>query len=166
MATLLKNLSKTNLENSKSLKKMSIGIVVAEWNAEITNSMQDAAIAFLIEKGIQKKNISVHSVPGSFELPLGAQYLAQLKQIDAVIALGCVIQGETRHFDFICDACAHGITRVGLDNNKPVIFGVLTTNTLQQAKDRAGGKHGNKGIEAAETALKMVLLKNSINGIG
>jgi 6,7-dimethyl-8-ribityllumazine synthase len=89
--------------------------------------------------------------------------LAQKKNIDAVISIGCVIQGETRHFDFICDACANGIMNVGLQQNKPVIFGVLTTQNLQQAKERAGGKHGNKGIEAAETALKMLLLKHEIS---
>lgn len=162
MATVLKNLSNTSLEGNTSFKKMKIGIVVADWNPEITHSMRDAAISFLTEKGVQSKNIQVFPVPGSFELPLGAQFLAKQKNIDAVITLGCVIQGETRHFDFICQACAHGITQVGLTFNKPVIFGVLTTNTLEQAMDRAGGKHGNKGIEAAETALNMLLLKYSI----
>ncbi len=159
MATALKNLSDTNLAHSKSLRKLKIGIVVADWNPDITFSMRDAAIAYLTEKGIQEKNIHVTAVPGSFELPLGAQFLAQQKHIDGVITIGCVIQGETRHFDFICTACANGITQVGLSYNKPVIFGVLTTNTLQQAIDRAGGKHGNKGVEAAETVLKMLLLK-------
>ncbi|MDP1727623.1 MAG: 6,7-dimethyl-8-ribityllumazine synthase [Bacteroidota bacterium] len=162
MATVLKNLSVTNLENSKSLKKFKMGLVVSDWNPEITFAMRDAAIAFMKSKGVQEKNIHLHSVPGAFELPLGAQFLAQQKNIDAVITIGCVIQGETRHFDFICNACANGITQVSLKYNKPVIFGVLTTNTLQQAKERAGGKFGNKGVEAAETALKMLLMKGSV----
>ncbi len=163
MATQLKNLSATNLETSKEFKKIKIAIVVAEWNNKITFELMNGAINFLIEKGVKEKNIEVRMVPGAFELALGAQFYAIKKDIDAVITLGCVIQGETRHFDFICDACANGIMDVGLTFNKPVIFGVLTTENEKQAKERAGGKHGNKGIEAAETALKMVLLKNSIN---
>ncbi len=159
MSTKLKNLSVTNLEPNKLFKKLIIAIIVAEWNPEITNALLEGAYSHLITMGVKEKNILVHYVPGSFELPLGAQYLAAKKQIDAVITLGCVVQGETKHFDFICDACAHGITDVGLTFNKPVIFGVLTTNNQQQAIDRAGGKHGNKGIEAAETALKMLILK-------
>jgi 6,7-dimethyl-8-ribityllumazine synthase len=162
MATALKNLSDTSLEQNKIFKSLHIGLVVADWNEEITYSMRDAAIEFLIEKGVQKKNIHVHAVPGTFELPIGAQWLALKSKIDAVITIGCVIQGETRHFDFICDACANGITEVSLKLNKPVIFGVLTTNNLQQAKDRSGGKHGNKGIEAADTALKMCLLNKTL----
>jgi 6,7-dimethyl-8-ribityllumazine synthase len=163
MATQLKNLSATNLETSKEFKKIKIAIVVAEWNNKITFELMNGAIDFLIEKGVKEKNIEVHMVPGAFELAIGAQFCAIKKDIDAVITLGCVIQGETRHFDFICDACANGIMDVGLTFNKPIIFGVLTTENEKQAKERAGGKHGNKGIEAAETALKMVLLKNSIN---
>lgn len=163
MATSLKNLSKTNLKKTNSFKDYTIGIVTAEWNPEVTFAMRDAAIAFLTEKGVKAKNIVTHLVPGSFELAMGAQWLAQQKQIDGVIAIGCVIQGETRHFDFICDACANGIMQVGLNHNKPVIFGVLTTNNQQQAIDRSGGKHGNKGVEAAETVLKMIALKHTLN---
>lgn len=139
-----------------SLKKKKIGIVVSEWNDQITDALYNATLEVLLKEGISSKNITLKYVPGSFELTLGAQYLAQEKQIDAVICLGCVIQGETRHFDFICDAVANGITKVGLKFNKPVVFGVLTTNTMQQALDRAGGKHGNKGEEAAYTAIKML----------
>jgi 6,7-dimethyl-8-ribityllumazine synthase len=163
MATSLKNLSKTNVKKNKSFKDYKIGIVTAEWNTEVTFAMRDAAKAFLIEKGVKTRNIITHLVPGSFELALGAQWLAQQKQIDGVIAIGCVIQGETRHFDFICDACANGIMQVGLNHNKPVIFGVLTTNNQQQAIDRSGGKHGNKGVEAAETVLKMIELQQTLN---
>jgi len=141
---------------------MRIAIVYAEWNHAITNALRKGAHATLIKNGIDKKDILEHAVPGSFELTLGAQYLAKQKKIDAVICLGCVIQGETRHFDFICDAVANGITELNLKYNKPVIFGVLTPNNMQQAKERAGGKHGNKGDEAAITAIKMVHLKKKL----
>lgn len=139
-----------------------MGIVVSEWNEPITGALSKEALKFLKNAGVKAENITLIHVPGSFELTLGAQWLAAQKKIDAVITLGCVIQGETRHFDFICSAVAAGITEVGIKFNKPVIFGVLTTNTLQQAKDRSGGKHGNKGIEAAATALKMALLQKGI----
>ncbi|MBW7844170.1 MAG: 6,7-dimethyl-8-ribityllumazine synthase [Bacteroidia bacterium] len=162
MSTQHKNLSSTNLEIEDYFKTVSIGIVVSEWNTEITNALKEGAIAFLKQAGVQSQNIKVQFVPGSFELTLGAQWMAQLENIDAVISLGCVIQGETKHFDFICDACANGITQVGLKFNKPVVFGVLTTNTMQQAIDRSGGKYGNKGTEAAETALKMLQAKNNL----
>ena len=141
---------------------MRFGIVVSEWNTAITGALTNGAIKTLLKNGVAEKNIIIKTVPGSFELTLGAQFLCENKKIDAVIALGCVIQGETRHFDFICDAVAHGITNVSLKYNKPVIFGVLTPNTMKQAQERAGGKHGNKGDEAAITALKMVALKKSL----
>ena len=158
MSTKLKNLSVTSLEPSKQFKKLTIAIVVAEWNPEVTNALFEGAFTHLTSMGVKEKNILIHYVPGSFELPLGAQYLAANKNVDAVITLGCVVQGETKHFDFICDAVANGITQVGIKHAKPVIFGVLTTNDQQQAIDRAGGKHGNKGDEAAITALKMIAL--------
>ena len=156
MASSLKNLSNFNHTTIPSGKGKIIGIVVSEWNGEVTNALLEGALEILKKSGVSYKNIIVKYVPGSFELTLGAQYLCEKKNIAAVIVLGCVIQGETRHFDFICDAVAHGITNVGLKYNKPVVFGVLTTNTLKQAQDRAGGKHGNKGDEAAVTALKML----------
>lgn len=162
MATHLKNLSTTNLEADKTFKKFSIGIAVADWNDTITHALMNGAVDFLKAKGIKDKNIHIKFVPGAFELPLAAQWLAKQKEIDAVITLGCVIQGDTRHFDFICDACAHGVMNVGLATNKPVIFGVLTTDNQKQAQERAGGKHGNKGVEAAETVLKMLLVKEGI----
>ena len=136
--------------------KKKFAIVVSEWNEEVTESLYQGAYETLIANGVSKDNIVKKMVPGSFELSMGAQWMAQIEEIDAVICLGCVIQGETRHFDFICDAVAHGITNVSLKFNKPVIFGVLTPNTQQQALDRAGGKHGNKGDEAAITAVKML----------
>jgi len=163
MSSVLKNLSSTTLQPEKSFRKLTIGIVVAEWNNEITSALLTGAYSYLLEMGVKEKNLHIHTVPGSFELTLGAQWLAEQKHIDGVITLGCVIQGETRHFDFICNACANGITQVGLTYNKPVIFGVLTPNNQQQAIDRAGGVHGNKGVEAAETVLKMLVLRDKLD---
>jgi 6,7-dimethyl-8-ribityllumazine synthase len=160
MASSLKNLSDYDLEHIPSAKGMRFGIVVSEWNYQITGSMAKAAAETLLKHDVDDKNIIVKHVPGSYELTLGAQYMADYTDVNAIICLGCVIQGETPHFDYICQAVAQGITRVALDNGIPVIFGVLTTNTLEQAQDRAGGKHGNKGVEAAVTAMKMVALES------
>jgi len=156
MASSLKNLSEYSSENIADISQKKFGIVVAEWNSEITNALFEGAYQTLLKEGAKPENILKKQVSGTFELSLASQWLAQRHDIDAVIALGCVIQGETRHFDFICHAVAVGITDVSLKYNKPVIFGVLTTNDLQQAKERAGGKHGNKGDEAAVTAIKML----------
>ena len=158
MATLLKNLSDYDFSKIPNAKNMRFGIVVSEWNDQITMALCKGAVETLLAHGATEGNIEIFYVPGSFELSYGSQILAQRIDIDAVIALGCVIQGETRHFDFICQGVAQGVTNVSLKYNKPVIFGVLTTNTQQQALDRAGGKHGNKGVEAAVTAIKMVAL--------
>lgn len=163
MATNLKNLSDYNKDTIPSAEGMQVGIVVSEWNEKVTGSLLQGAVDALVENGAKTANITVKYVPGTYELALGAQYLIESGEVDAVICIGCVIQGETRHFDFICDAAANGIMKVGLDFSTPVIFGVLTTNDQQQALDRAGGKHGNKGIEAAITAIKMVHLENNIN---
>jgi 6,7-dimethyl-8-ribityllumazine synthase len=146
-----------------SAKGFRFGIVVAEWNREITGALYRGAFDLLVEKGVPDKDIIVAEVPGSFELTSGADMLLDSISLDAVICLGCVIQGETRHFDYICSAVAHGITQVSVKHNKPVIFGVLTTDNLQQAIDRSGGKHGNKGVEAAATAIKMAMLQRSLN---
>ncbi len=140
---------------------MKFGIVVAEWNPEVTFVLANGAVETLKKHGAKENNIIVKYVPGSFELPLGAQFLAEHGDVDAVIILGCVIQGETRHFDYICEGVTQGIKDLNLKYNKPFIFGLLTTNNQQQALDRAGGKHGNKGDEAAVTAIKMVDLKRS-----
>lgn len=156
MASNLKNLSEYSDRNTGGVQDKQFGIVVSEWNEPVTGALLEGAIETLLEQGANRENIKVHYVPGSFELSLGTQFMAQQDSVDAVIGLGCVIQGETRHFDFICDAVANGITNVGLKYNKPVIFGLLTTDTMQQALDRAGGKHGNKGEEAAITAVKML----------
>ena len=139
-----------------------VGIVWAEWNTEITNALKEGAIKTLIENGVLKKNIIVKTVPGAFELTLGAQWIAEHTEAEAVICIGCVIQGETKHFDFICNAVAQGITDLNREFSMPFIFGVLTTDNLQQATDRAGGKHGNKGDEAAITALKMLALEEDL----
>jgi 6,7-dimethyl-8-ribityllumazine synthase len=156
MATTLKNLSEYSEKNLADISGKRFAIVVAEWNARVTEALFDGAHQTLLKEGAQAENIIRKNVPGSFELTLGAQWMAERPDIDAVICLGCVIQGETRHFDFICNAVAHGLTDVGLKFNKPVIFGVLTPDTLEQALDRAGGRHGNKGDEAAATAIKML----------
>jgi 6,7-dimethyl-8-ribityllumazine synthase len=156
MATSLKSLSEHSSKNIQDISSKKFGIIVSEWNEEVTESLYSGALQTLLDNGAKKNNIIRKNVPGSFELSLAAQWLAQDENIDAVICLGCVIQGETKHFDFICDAVAYGITNVSLKYNKPVIFGVLTPNTQQQALDRAGGKHGNKGDEAAISAIKML----------
>tara|TARA_Y100001972_G_scaffold124489_1_gene173718 strand:+ start:1913 stop:2389 length:477 start_codon:yes stop_codon:yes gene_type:complete len=156
MATSNKNLSSGRPTNLKNPEAFRIGIVVSEWNEEVTEALYSGAVSTLLQAGVSKEKIERKDVPGSFELPLGAQWLATREDIDAVICIGCIIQGETKHFDFICAACADGITNVGLKYNKPVAFGVLTTDNMKQAMDRAGGKFGNKGDEAASTVLKML----------
>jgi 6,7-dimethyl-8-ribityllumazine synthase len=148
-----------NLSEIKSLPNgagKKIGIVVSKWNDTITNALLEGALSTLLAANVNREDIIINEVPGTFELPFGAQRILKAIKLDAVICLGCVIQGETRHFDFICDATANGIMRVSLDNELPVIFGVLTTDTMQQAVDRSGGLHGNKGIEAAATALQLL----------
>lgn len=159
------NLSDYNPAEVPSGEDYCIGIVVAEWNREITDAMAQGAIDTLREHGVEEENIRLVHVPGSFELTTGADMmLSNDFELDAVICIGCVIQGETRHFDFICEAVSQGITNVALKHEKPVIFSVLTTNNMQQALDRAGGKHGNKGIEGAVTALKMIHLQEELEG--
>lgn len=158
MATALKNLSSYNQDEVPSGEDGIFGIVVSEWNTEVTSALLDGAVKTLLDNGVEEKDIYIQYVPGSFELPFGAAKLLDKKRFDAVICLGCVIQGETRHFDFICQAVANGIMEVSLKKEIPVIFGVLTTNSQEQALDRCGGKHGNKGVEAAITALKMTSL--------
>jgi len=162
VASNLKNLSDYNKKTIPFAEDMLIGVIVSSWNTEITDALYNGAINTLIENGIKKSNIITKYVPGSFELPLGAQLLIENTDVDTVICLGSVIQGETRHFEFICNAVAQNINKVSLDYSIPVIFGVLTTDNIQQAKDRSGGKHGNKGIEAAITALKMIQLADEL----
>ncbi|HLT07279.1 MAG TPA: 6,7-dimethyl-8-ribityllumazine synthase [Cyclobacteriaceae bacterium] len=156
MASSEKNLSKHSHKNIQDISDKTFALIVSEWNEEVTEALYRGAVDTLLKNGASEQLIIRKNVPGSFELSLGAQWMAQKPEVDAVICLGCVIQGETKHFDFICDAVAHGLTQVGLKYNKPVIFGVLTPNNQQQALDRAGGVHGNKGDEAAITAIKML----------
>ena len=159
MATQLKNLSDFSHTTIPIGANYKIAIAVAEWNAEITGALYKGAFDTLLKNGVLEENIISIAVPGSFELTSAADILlSKDAKIDAVICLGCVIQGDTKHFDFICDAVANGITQVSIKHTKPVIFGVLTTNDQQQAIDRAGGKLGNKGDEAAITAIKMAEL--------
>ncbi|MEM9324022.1 MAG: 6,7-dimethyl-8-ribityllumazine synthase [Bacteroidota bacterium] len=158
MASSEKNLSDFSTGGIEAAASYRYAIVVSEWNEQVTESLYDGAVSTLISGGVTRDHILRVNVPGSFELSLGAQKAAKREDIDAVICLGCMIQGETKHFDFICQAVAQGITDVGLKYDKPVIFGVLTTNDMKQALARAGGKHGNKGDEAAITAMKMLLI--------
>lgn len=152
-------LTTSSIKNNRRFASKQVGIVVSQWNSEITDALYEGARAALLASGIKKRHIHVATVPGSFELPLAAQWLADNKRIDAVIALGCVIKGDTPHFDYICQAVAQGIMTVNLKSGKPVAFGVLTTLNKSQALERAGGKLGNKGEEAAETVLRMLLVK-------
>lgn len=158
MATKNKNLSIVQLNDLPDLSDKCVGIVTAEWNDNITFSLSDACTDTLIQYGIKEENIHEVRVPGAFELPMGARLLASKEKLDAIICLGCVIKGETKHDEYISNAVATGIMNLGLASGKPVIFGVLTTNSMEQAQDRAGGKYGNKGIEAATTTLKMLAL--------
>lgn len=141
---------------------MRFGIVVSEWNTEITEALYQGARDTLLKFGATVKDVVRRNVPGSYELTLGAQLMAERKEFDAIICIGVVIQGETKHFDFICEAVGQGLTNLNIKYNLPVIFGVLTPNTMQQALDRAGGIHGNKGDEAAITAIKMAALKKEL----
>jgi len=156
MASSEKNLSSYSDQNISRVEDKNFALLVSEWNSEITEALYSGAYETLVQHGVPKTNIVRKNVPGSFELTLAAQWMAQDNAIDAVLCLGCVIQGETPHFDYICQAVGHGITNVALKYDKPVIFGVLTTLNKKQAMERAGGKHGNKGDEAALTAIKML----------
>jgi 6,7-dimethyl-8-ribityllumazine synthase len=157
-----KNLSAYDPENVPDASDMRFGIVVSDWNKEVTWSLLEGSVTTLRKHGATDDNIVIRHVPGSFELTLGAQFLAEYDDLDAVICLGCVIQGETPHFTFICQGVTQGITQLNLEYNIPFVFGVLTTLNLQQAKERSGGKHGNKGDEAAITAIKMASLQREI----
>lgn len=149
-------LTSGKIKTKRNLSKTKVAIVVAEWNEDITGALYEGAYQSLLEHGIKKQNVIRKNVPGTFELTLGSLWMAEQKEVQAVIALGCVIQGDTPHFDYICQAVAYGITEANIKTKKPVIFGVLTTLNKKQALERAGGKLGNKGEEAALTALKML----------
>ena len=158
MATANKNLSAYDKATIPSAKDLRFGIVVSEWNESITEGLYNGAIEALLDCGAQEENVIRWNVPGSFELTFGAKKMIESEKVDAVIAIGSVIQGETKHFNFVCGATAQGIMDLNVKTQVPVIFCVLTDNNMQQAIDRSGGKHGNKGAEAAIAAIKMASL--------
>lgn len=160
MATANKNLSVYDKATIPNAKNFRFGIVVSEWNTNITEGLFNGAQEALLDCGALQENIIRWNVPGSFELTFGCKQMIEIHQVDAVIAIGSVIQGETKHFDFVCSATAQGIKDLNVQTNTPVIFCVLTDNVLQQAIDRSGGIHGNKGTEAAIAAIKMAAIKN------
>jgi 6,7-dimethyl-8-ribityllumazine synthase len=157
MATRFDNTNQESIEHIHNAEDKIFGIVVSEWNPDITNALLKGCLEKLEHAKIKPENIRITYVPGSFELPFGAQQSIVKNKPNAVICLGCVIKGETPHFDFISQAVANGIMNLGLQHHVPVVFGVLTTNTLEQAQARSGGKHGNKGHEAGITALKTMI---------
>jgi 6,7-dimethyl-8-ribityllumazine synthase len=159
MATAGKNLSDYDKNQLPDAKDFRIGLVVSEWNEQVTEALFSGAYTCLVENGVMEQNITRLNVPGTFELTYGAQKLVSTNQFDAVLTIGCVIQGETRHFDFVCQGVTQGIAHLNATQNTPVIFCVLTDNTLQQSLDRSGGKHGNKGTECAVAAIKMAAIK-------
>ena len=156
MATAFHNLSDYDPASVPSAKKMKFGIVVSEWNENITGALLDGAVNTLKKHGAIPENIIIKPVPGSFELTFGANQFIQHTDVDAVIILGCVIRGETPHFDYVCAGVTQGITTLNETGNVPVIYGLVTTENMQQATDRSGGKLGNKGDECAITAIKMI----------
>ncbi len=160
MATENKNLSQYDKTTIPDAKNFRFGIVVSEWNEQITQGLFQGAFDALIDCGAIKENIVRWNVPGSFELVYGCKKMQEsFDMLDVIIAVGCVIQGETKHFDFVCQGVTQGIKDLNIKNDIPVIFCVLTDNTLQQSIDRSGGKHGNKGTEAAIAAIKMAQLR-------
>lgn len=159
MATENKNLSAYDRAALPQVKGKSIGVITSRWNGEITENMRKGAVETLLDCGILPEDILQWQVPGAFELVNGAKRMLLSKSVDAVIVIGCVIQGETKHFDFVCQGVTQGIAYLNATQLVPVIFCLLTDNTLQQSIDRSGGKHGNKGIEAAITAIQMIDLE-------
>ena len=156
MATAYHNLSDYGFSSVPDASEMKFGIVVSEWNYNITGALLKGAVDTLKKHGAKDENIMVKTVPGSFELTFGANQLIEYSEVDAVIAIGCVVRGETPHFDYVCSGVTQGVTELNLMYDIPFIFGLLTTDTMEQSEDRAGGKHGNKGDEAAITAIKMI----------
>ncbi len=159
MATANTNLSNYDATGVPSGAGLRLGLVTSAWNAEITAALRDGAVETLLKHGVSLKILFEERVPGSFELPLGAQILMEHHDLDGVICIGSVIRGETPHFDFVCSAVSQGIMDLNLKSGKPVIFCVLTDNTIEQARDRSGGKHGNKGVDCALALLRMCDLR-------
>lgn len=162
MSSKTKNLSNYSDFSMPGAAKLKIAIAVSEYNEEITFALRDGALKTLTQYGVKEKNIRIELVPGAYELPLACKWLLESQKADAVIALGCVIKGDTDHDIYINNAVSGALMNLSLQTNKPFVFGVITPNTMQQAKDRAGGKHGNKGVECAVAALKMLLLKSKL----
>lgn len=162
MASSEKNLSLYNMDEMPDGKDLSIGIVVSDWNHEITFALYQGAMETLEMHGVSEDNIRTVQVPGSFELPAAAKLLLANQKYDAIICLGCVIKGETKHDEYINQSVALALQQLAILSNVPCVFGVLTPNTVEQAKARAGGEHGNKGVEAAQTALRMANLKKTL----
>lgn len=163
MSSKDKHLSQFEMNLNFDLSKLKIGVITSIWNTEITSALKDGCIEKLVSLGLPTENITKLDVPGAFELPSAAKMLLSNEKIDAVICLGCVIKGETKHDDYISNAVAQGIMNLSILSGKPIIFGLVTTDNMQQAIDRSGGKYGNKGTEAAETALSMLSLKEGLN---
>ncbi|MFM2369048.1 MAG: hypothetical protein RL619_1348 [Bacteroidota bacterium] len=159
MATVNKNLSEYDKNSIPNAKDFRFGIVVSEWNDSITEGLYKGAIEALLENQVPAQHIIRWNVPGSFELIYGSKKMLQTQNVDAVIAIGCVIQGQTKHFDFVCEGVTQGIKDLNVQTDIPVIFCVLTDNTMQQSIDRSGGIHGNKGTEAAIAAIKMAYIR-------
>jgi len=159
MATVNKNLSDYDKSAIPNAKHFRFGIVVAEWNGTITEGLYNGAIEALLDNEVPMGQIIRWNVPGSFELIYGSKKMLQTQNVDAVIAIGCVIQGQTKHFDFVCEGVTQGIKDLNVQTDIPVIFCVLTDNTMQQSIDRSGGVHGNKGTEAAIAAIKMAYIR-------
>ena len=162
MASALHNLSDYNPEEIPSTDGMRFGIVVSQWNEQVTGALLEGAYATLTRCGVTSERIVVKTVPGSFELIFGSAQMARSGLVDAVIAIGCVIRGDTPHFDYICQGATQGLAELNASGSVPVIYGLLTCNTLQQALDRCGGSLGNKGDEAAVTAIRMVDFKRQL----
>lgn len=160
MATAEHHLSHYDPTSVPSGAGRRFALIVSEWNREVTDALRAGARETLLKHGVEEADILETWVPGSFELALGAQLLLEQEALDGVICLGSVVRGETPHFDFVCQGATQGIMAVGLKFSLPVIFGLLTDDTMQQAKDRSGGKHGNKGVDCAVAVLKMAALKN------
>lgn len=167
MATANKNLSNYNKEEIPNAKNFKFGIVVSEWNPEITQKLFQGAFDAWIENGVLKENIVRWNVPGSFELVYGAKKQREsFPMLDVIVVVGVVIQGETKHFDFVCQGVTQGIVDLNVNGDIPIIFCVLTDDHIQQSIDRSGGKHGNKGTEAAIAAIKMAQLKKDAQFYG
>lgn len=162
MATAYHNLSDYDFNSVPCAEKMRFGIVVSEWNNHITGALLEGAVNTLKKHGAKDENIRVQTVPGSFELTFGSAQMIKSGKVDAVIAIGCVVRGDTPHFDYVCAGTTQGIAQLNANEDIPVIYGLITTNNMEQAEDRAGGKLGNKGDECAVTAIKMIAFKQNL----